>query len=383
MQDVASASSSLFDSAAAAVSHSSTLFISDRGNRFDLLRLAAALAVFAAHGDFLYRLHLPVPFPGHSLGSLAVYVFFFISGYLVCISWSREPDWAAFWFKRAMRIFPGLVVAVAFSVFVIGWAVTTLPSAEYWRAPGTWSNFANNAAGIGSVQTLPGVFESNPFARTVNGSLWTIRYELAMYLVLAALAWSARRQRWVYPAAALALALLWEAARMRGWDASLEAAGGLVADVFRWSDFCGFGVPFFLGSTFAAYAVRPRWWMAVAALVSAACALSVEGSLLRQGAVWVFIVCGTFYLAHVGIHRGHSAGRGRVDLSYGVYIYSFPIQQAATELCLRQGWPFSVCLLLSLVPIVLLALLSWYCVEQPCIQVAQRRLRGKRGNAVA
>ena len=50
-------------------------------NRFDLLRLAAALAVLLAHGDFLYRLHLPVPFVGHSLGSLAVYVFFFISGY--------------------------------------------------------------------------------------------------------------------------------------------------------------------------------------------------------------------------------------------------------------------------------------------------------------
>ncbi len=60
-----------------------------RANRFDLLRLVAALAVFFAHGDFLYRLHLPVPFPGHSLGSLAVYVFFFVSGYLVTRGWVR------------------------------------------------------------------------------------------------------------------------------------------------------------------------------------------------------------------------------------------------------------------------------------------------------
>ena len=49
---------------------------SSRNNRFNLLRLVAALAVFVAHGVFLYRLHLPVPFVGHSLGSLAVYVFF-------------------------------------------------------------------------------------------------------------------------------------------------------------------------------------------------------------------------------------------------------------------------------------------------------------------
>ena len=89
-------------------------------NRFDALRLAAALAVLVAHGSFLYRLYLPVPFPGHSLGSLAVYVFFFISGYLVCQSWEREPAWGVFWVKRLARIFPGLVVAVAFSVFVLG-----------------------------------------------------------------------------------------------------------------------------------------------------------------------------------------------------------------------------------------------------------------------
>ena len=49
------------------------------GNRFDALRLAAALGVFASHGVFLYALRLPVPFAGHSLGSLSVYVFFFIN----------------------------------------------------------------------------------------------------------------------------------------------------------------------------------------------------------------------------------------------------------------------------------------------------------------
>lgn len=350
----------------------------DRGNHFDLLRLVAALGVFAAHGDFLYRLQLPVPFPGHSLGSLAVYVFFFISGYLVCLSWSREPEWAAFWIKRAMRIFPGLVVAVAFSVFVLGWAVTTLPSADYWHAPGTWINFANNAVGLASVQTLPGVFESNPFARTVNGSLWTIRYEVAMYLLLAALAWTARGCRWVYPLAALVFALLWALARLGHWDAAVEAAGGPVADLFRWSDWCSFGVVFFTGSTWAAYCVRPRLWMAVAALLATAGAVYADSELLRQIAVWVCITCGTFYAAHAGNPGVQRGGRGRVDLSYGVYIYAFPIQQAVTALCLRHGWSFSVCLVLSIVPIVLLSLLSWYGVERPCIRLAQQWLRARR-----
>ncbi|AVP58842.1 acyltransferase family protein [Pulveribacter suum] len=342
-------------------------------NRFDGLRLVAALSVFISHGLFLYKSVLPVPFPGHSLGSLAVYVFFFISGHLVCQSWAREPQWRAFWRKRALRIFPGLVVAVAFSVFVIGWAVTTLPAADYLRAPLTWLNLANNAAALATVQTLPGVFEHNPFARAVNGSLWTIRYELLMYLVLALLAWGARGRRWLYPAMACALALLWMLARWRGWDAAIEAQLGLVADVFRWRDFCGFGVPFFIGSACAAYRVRPHGWMAAAALAAAACAALVDGGALRQMAVWAFIALGTFYAAFAGRPRMPALGHERVDLSYGIYIYAFPVQQAVTELSLRHGWSLAMCMALSLALVVPLALLSWFAVERPGIRLARRR----------
>ncbi|CAN7224930.1 acyltransferase [Acidovorax sp. Leaf78] len=350
----------------------------ERGNRFDLLRLMAALAVFVAHGDFLYRLHLPVPFPGHSLGSVAVYVFFFVSGYLVCQSWDREPDWRAFGVKRAMRIFPGLMVAVLFSVFVLGWAVTTLPSSVYWGSGSTWLNVVNNALGLATVQTLPGVFESNPFARAVNGSLWTIRYELAMYLILATMAMAARGRRWVYPLAVCILVLGWEAARQGRWDAGIEAGGGLLADAFRWRDFCGFGVPFFVGAWWAAYGVRPRVWMALAALVSAVAALTLQSEWLRQISVWALVACGTFYAAHAGTAREGPRQRERTDISYGVYIYAFPVQQAVTAVCLRQGWPLSACLALSLLPVLGLALMSWFWVERPCIRAAHRWLRARR-----
>ena len=352
---------------------------SQHHNRFNLLRLAAALAVFVAHGLFLYRLYAPVPFAGHSLGSLAVYVFFFISGYLVCQSWMREPQWRVFWIKRAMRIFPGLLVAVVFSVGVLGWWVTTLPALDYWHAPGTWLNLLNNAVGLATVQTLPGVFEVNPFARAVNGSLWTIRYELAMYLVLATLAWLARGRCWVYPMTAGALALLWQAARVGGWDAAIEAAGGPVAEVFRWRDFCGFGVPFFMGSAMAAYAVRPQPWMGVVAVLAALGAYWMPSAAGVQVAVWVLVVLGVFYVAHAGRPGRHQGGGGaQLDLSYGVYIYAFPVQQAVTELCLRQGWSLAVCMLLSLVLVVALAALSWYGVERPCIRLAHGYLVARR-----
>ena len=356
----------------------------DHANRFDLLRLAAALAVFAGHAEFLYRVRMPVPFAGHSLGSLAVYVFFFISGYLVCQSWAREPRWRTFWLKRALRIFPGLIVAVALSVFVVGWMATTLPAADYLRAPRTWLNLANNMAALATVQTLPGVFEHNPFARAVNGSLWTIRYELFMYLVLALLASAARGRRWLYPLAAGVLALLWPLARLRGWDAALEAQPSALAELFRWTDFCGFGVPFFLGSACAAYGVRPRVWMPGLALGAVVCASVASSATLRQVAVWAFITCATFYTAFAGRPGVTPArpARQRVDLSYGIYIYAFPVQQAMTELSLRHGWPLAASVVLSLAVIVPLALLSWFVVERPAIQLVRRwRSAGPRAAA--
>ena len=116
--------------------------------------------------------------------------------------------------------------------------------------------------------------------------------------------------------------------------------------------------------------------MAAAALVALCGALYAESALLRQVAVWVLMVCGTFYLAHAGLAASPaSAHRGRVDVSYGVYIYAFPVQQAMTALCLAQGWSLAACLLLSLAAVLLLAALSWFGVEQPCMRAAQRWLR--------
>ncbi len=341
-------------------------------NRFDVLRLGAALAVFTAHGSFLYCLYLPVPFVGHSLGSLAVYVFFFISGYLIFQSWVRLPLWKVFFIKRFVRIFPGLLVAVGFSVFVLGWAVTTLPTAVYLRAPGTWLNFFNNALALATVQTLPGVFENNPFARAVNGSLWTIRYELAMYVLLVLIARVARGWRGIYSITALVFVLLWFAARRGQWDSALQASGwGLV---FQWQDFCGFGVPFFMGSAFAAHLIKPRYWMIGATAVALVVALLARSDVLRQVAAWCLVVFGTFCVAFTAVPAYSAAERGRVDLSYGVYIYAFPVQQAMTQWSLAAAWPLWFCMGASLVLVLLLASASWFGVERPCIKWAQRRL---------
>ena len=345
-------------------------------NNFNLLRLLAAVAVLFSHGQFLYRTQMPVPFVGHSLGSVAVYVFFFVSGYLVTQSWARGPSVLGFTARRMGRIYPGLIVSVVFSVAVVGALMTTWSQADYWRAGLTWANLFNNAAGLSTVQVLPGVFEHNPFARAVNGSLWTIRYELMMYALLLGVSWlGIKFHRQIHVLVALVLAVSWLSLIAFGWPNQPAWFPGWLRELWSARDFTSLGVYFFIGVVFAQLNVRRRksflvlGCVGVAALVLAR--LSASPVLIQLG-LWVGIPGLTFCLAHLGSQW--LRGRPHADLSYGVYIYAFPIQQAITQISLARGWSLAVCLGLSLLLTVLMAAFSWFCVEKPGIAAARRWL---------
>ncbi len=349
-------------------------------NNFNLLRLLAAVAVLFSHGEFLYRTQMPVPFAGHSLGSVAVYVFFFVSGYLVAQSWARSPSVLSFSAKRVGRIYPGLIVSVVFSVAVVGAVMTSWSQADYWRAGLTWTNLFNNAAGLSTVQVLPGVFEHNPFARAVNGSLWTIRYELMMYALLIGVSWlGIRLHRQFYLPVVLILAISWLLLMHFNWPNQASWFPGWLSDLWSARDFTSLGVYFFTGAVFAQLNVRGCKALLVLGCVGVAALVLARFSaspVLIQLGLWVGIPGLTFCLAHLGSQW--LRGRPHADLSYGVYIYAFPIQQAITQVCLARGWSLAVCLGLSLMLTLLMAAFSWFCVEKPGI-AATRRWLAQRG----
>ena len=345
-------------------------------NNFNLLRLLAAVAVLFSHGEFLYRTQMPVPFAGHSLGSVAVYVFFFVSGYLVTQSWARNPSVLGFTARRVGRIYPGLIVSVVFSVAVVGALMTTWPQADYWRAGLTWANLANNALGLSTVQVLPGVFEHNPFARAVNGSLWTIRYELMMYALLVGVSClGIKLHRQLYLLAVLILGASWLLVMGFDWPNQPSWFPAWLRELWSARDFTSLGVYFFMGAVVAQLDVRGRAALAALGLVGAAALVLASRSaspVLVQLGLWVGIPGLTFCLAHLG--SSWLRGRPHADLSYGVYIYAFPIQQAITQVSLARGWSLAVCLGLSLLLTVLMAAFSWFCVEKPGIAATRRWL---------
>lgn len=154
-------------------------------NAFDALRFLAAFLVLFSHSYALYGLSEPRPIAGYKLGSIAVFVFFAISGFLVTQSWERDPAFQRFALRRGLRIFPGHFVMLVLTTFLLGPLVSSQAYLSYFISIGTWKYFFGNIFAIAGNASLPGVFEENQYQNIVNDSLWTLRYEISMYFILA------------------------------------------------------------------------------------------------------------------------------------------------------------------------------------------------------
>jgi peptidoglycan/LPS O-acetylase OafA/YrhL len=341
-----------------------------RNNNFHLLRLLAAAAVLFSHsfplatGD---RHSEPLrAAAGCTFGSLAVDLFFLISGMLVTMSLVRRGSALDFAKARFFRIWPGLAVALLLTVLVLGPAVTTAGLSAYFTARETFRYLGLNLLLLkGVVYTLPGVFKANPWPDAVNGSLWTLPSEVRCYLALVVV-WmslrplkSASSLRWVISGGWVALlgAVLW----------SLRTTTIEDAPPRLWLMFC---------SGAMLYLWRERivlsWLALLAAALTAAAALAT-GQMLAFGAVYCLalpyaMLC-VAYLPSGAILRYNRLG----DYSYGVYIYAYPVQQGLMHLYPALG---PLTLFAAAMPSTLvLAVLSWHFIEQPATALARARPR--------
>jgi peptidoglycan/LPS O-acetylase OafA/YrhL len=340
----------------------------DRGhNNFDALRFALATLVLWSHAYSLdAQLDPLLAFSRRQMsgGAVGVEGFFVVSGFLVTQSWLGSGTVARFAEKRARRVLPGLLVAMAVGVFVIGPFVTTQPIATYLTSARTWLHFPGLFAHAWSA--VPGVFPRNTFKNQLNGSLWSLRYEIACYVVTAVGGALAGR-RWRPLVVALAVAAV--------------ATNGIVhrADSMVSPTWLSWGTK--LGACYAigmlAYELRDRVPYRGALALVALAALVVAAR--AGGLVWVFPVAGAYLLLYVAcatwLPLAHFGRRG--DFSYGLYLYAFPVQQTILHVLgprLPVG-PFFVVAFLLTLPI---AVASWHLVEAPMLRAAGRRVDVQR-----
>ncbi len=322
-----------------------------RNNNLNIIRFSAAVLVIYCHAYPLGNGSLDVLGRATEnqmhFGNLAVCVFFFFGGFLISRSTEGSKNGLIFFKARCVRIFPCLALVVCLSAFVLGSCMSIYPPMEYFKNIQTYQYLLNTFFIL--KHNLPGVFEQNMLS-TVNGSLWTLPVEFLCYIVC----WCVYRTGWL------------REKRFR-YTIPLFFAGYIcLRFLFRELELlqtalrpCGM---FYMGMAYYTYRsyIKLKYYYAgiciVGLVISSYIGALEYGVLLFLPYILVYI---GFGMKGIGCQFGRN-----YELSYGMYLCAFPIQQ--TIVALFGGRMLPIWNFLFSVPFVLLAgfLLNIF-VEKP------------------
>jgi peptidoglycan/LPS O-acetylase OafA/YrhL len=338
----------------------------EHANNFDALRFWAALAVLWSHafplseGNENHEPLFVLSGGQTTFGGLSVTCFFVISGYLVTQSFERSASPWLFVKARMLRIMPALVVLLFLLAFVVGPLISTLPIHAYFGSHEPYRFLAWHASFFRFVDGLPGVFGANP-TTAVDASLWTLRHEVECYALIFVLGLAGLLNRYVtlalYAAGVVGLMLFDQSADQFGLTLPIRPAH------------------FDLATQFLAGAVVYHWRVALKANVAWLCLIGAVACMLLgnlNSAQRTLVPYCFMYLA-LGTPRRWPTMSQYGDLSYGTYIYAWPVKQLVVMGTPTPHW-FTTGAVAT--PLVLgLAWLSWNGVEKTALALKRRRGR--------
>ncbi|MDW5443937.1 acyltransferase [Polaromonas sp. SM01] len=334
-------------------------------NNFDGVRLLGALFVLLSHQFALSGRHEPEIIGSHTFGNLGVLMFFSISGFLIMQSWQRDPHLPRFMARRLLRIWPGLAVVTLLTAFALGPLVYQLGPIQYFRSSEYRQYLHELYFGLSRGMLFP----SNPFVSS-NGSLWTIPIEVWCYLALGtAGVLGVFRRREALPLI-IASNVVYFLFFFGGQAAGTAYAAGshLFPSLVAWLYFAAI---FFLGATINMY--RPtlltthnKLVIAIALTLGLLAIVFVEYST----ALFFIVPIVTISIAVRSWPWLKDAGCYG-DLSYGIYLYAWPVQQVVI-LLLGKDAPYWLLAACSLTGAVALAFLSWHLVEKRALLIKPR-----------
>jgi peptidoglycan/LPS O-acetylase OafA/YrhL len=329
-----------------------------RKNALNVWRLVLASAVILQHSW---------PLTGHtapglnSLYDVSVDGFFVLSGFLITASWVRKPRLREYFAARSLRIFPGLwvcLIVVAFVIAPIGVAIQGGSAKNLLMSTAPTEYVLNNAVLNVYHAGIAGTPRGVPWPGVWDGTLWTLIFELFCYIGVAVAGVVGLLGRWWAAPVAFVLAVCLAAAVFYP-QALVQTIPQMIAR---------FAVVFLAGVLVHQFRdVIPARWSLVAVLLVFAIASAVLMPNYRLVAAiplaYGVIVSGAL------IHTERF--RLRTDLSYGVYIYGWPMEQLLVICGLGFLNPF-VFAIVALAATLPLAALSWFLIEKRAMSLKPR-----------
>lgn len=339
-------------------------------NNFHLIRFTAATLVLYGHcypltnrGNYdAITLITQGIFPTAHMG---VCIFFVVSGYLVSQSLQNSPTILSFIWKRIIRIFPALIVVIIICVVVGGTIFTTLSSREYWQNHETYRFLKLIKLYPHVGFTLPGVFKTLP-VKDVNGSLWTLPYEVTMYLFLVVLQMCGLFSR----RNIILFLFLFSFPFITYFFFNYHPTRLIPILHLTFNDTLEFALFFMAGTLLFLFKDKIQYrfiyFFIIVFLWFGLGFLHITTPIMIKTISFLALPYIILYLAML---KGKLNNFGKIgDFSYGIYIYAFPVQQMIIQF---YGIEISIfkMFIMSFLIVLLLSILSWYLIEEKALRL--------------
>lgn len=339
-------------------------------NNFDFLRLIFALLVVIAHsyplsGNLISNQWIYKVTNGQiELSNIGLNGFFILSGYLIYQSSVRSSSIYTYFWKRIIRIFPALVV-VLFLTLVLA-PIVYENSVSYFKNRDVYTYFFRNISLYKMQYSISGVFENNPFPLVINGSLWTIVYEFSLYIFLSFFIFISNNKikkiiilstfigmyfGYLFYLDELSKIKIFDIEFLHLFNLGTFFIGGAVLASFKFEEI--------LKNKNFKYLSLILFFIAIVITVK----FDVYNNFKHLFLTSFVLLFGL--MSFYPINNLHKIG----DYSYGIYIYSFPIQQT-----LMYYFKFSTGKLIcfSIVLSLFFGALSWFFVEKKLLVFKNR-----------
>ena len=327
-------------------------------NNFDFLRLLLSILIIINHSYDLINnntYYLLEDFFKFGFGNLRSKSFFIISGFLIYSSLLKSDSLLKFYWKRFLRIYPGLLVMLCLTILLLPFAYDKSLS-NYLSNKDVYTYIPNNLSLFNLQYEIAGIFENNPFPKVINGSLWTLRYEFFFYFLISILFFFKKKISFIK---IFLISLLFvyfglflyfqthipTSIKLHFTTLSISFISGILLTVFNFHKLNNkhIKITFFISTSLFLIVINT---------------LHEPYYSLFQYFLLPFIIISFGLLSIYPFNRIHIIG----DLSYGIYISAFVIQQFIINF-----FPVINPLILAILTIVLssiYAYFSWHFIEK-------------------
>lgn len=333
-----------------------------KNNNFDFLRFLFALLVVVSHAyplsggnessQWIYK----ITNGQIVLAQIGLSGFFIISGYFIFQSLVRSKSLSYYFKKRLLRLFPALFVVLLLTIILAPFVYQEI--VPFFKNISVYTYLPYNLSLYGFQSSIKGIFDTNAY-HAINGSLWTIRYEFSLYVALSFLFFFRKQKRIVS-----IILLIGFCVFILLYTFYLNSFGGSSLFGLQGIHLLNLGAFFIGGSLLASLQFEKiKYKVLILALSVLILLLSLYFNFYDSVKHFIFPIV-VLLIGFIPLPFMRTFGRFG-DMSYGIYIYSFPIQQ--TLMYFFKMSTYSL-LIYSVLLSVVFGFLSWHLIEKRALK---------------